>query len=140
MLWKKCEDIVFNYYNEELGKDSLCTRFIDSADINRLSYKVGKKFTAVNVSQPSDLLITVKGWTFYAEVKSTEDPVSVKSSLVKQQSGSRRRVLAAGGDYRYFIYSIHHKQWYFLKAEELTTPMKWANLERYKIDYLKEPK
>ena len=140
-LPKKCEKIVFDYYNR--NKETVCTRFIDSADINRESYKRGVRFTATNIVQPSDLLVTDDGETFYAEVKCTDNPFGITQSLVKQQAGSRKRILRARGAYVYYIYSSARKEWYEIPGEyfELTPKgtIYWDNLSNYKIDYLEKP-
>lgn len=135
---KLCEKIVFDYYNR--SKTTMCTRFIDSADLNRESYKRGAKFTATGISQPSDLLVTCSGLTFYAEVKSTDNERGITQSLIKRQAGSRRRVLAAGGMYLYYIYRIATKQWYEIPGDvfqDTEGTFLWKDLEIYRINFLK---
>lgn len=136
---KLCEKIVFDFYNR--SKITMCTRFIDSADLNRESYKRGAKFTATGIVQPSDLLVTCEGTTFYAEVKSTDNERGVTQSLIKRQAGSRRRVLTAGGMYLYYIYRINKRQWYEVPGdmfqEQQEGTILWEDLEDCKIDFLK---
>ena len=136
---KLCEKAVFDYYNS--GKYTICTRFIDSADLNRESYKRGAKFTATGISQPSDLVITIRGRTFYAEVKSTSNPRGITQSLIKQQAGSRKRILMAGGDYTYFIYRVPTKTWYMIDGDILDEnegTFTWDRAEHYEIRFLRE--
>ena len=136
---KLCEKIVFDYYNR--NKTTVCTRFIDSADLNRESYKRGAKFTATGISQPSDLIITERGRTFYAEVKSTSNPKGITQSLIKRQAGSRKRILAACGDYVYFIYRVPTKDWYMIDGgvlDEAKGTTTWQEVEHYLINFLKE--
>ena len=140
-LPKKCEKIVFDYYNR--NKETVCTRFIDSADINRESYKRGAHFTATGIAQPSDLLVTDYGNTFYAEVKCTENERGITQSLIKRQAGSRRRILAALGTYVYYVYSIVRRQWYEIPGdffeERNEGTIYWQELEQYEINYLGRP-
>lgn len=136
---KLCEKIVFDYYNRD--KYTVCTRFIDSADLNRESYKRGAKFTATGISQPSDLIITERGRTFYVEVKSTSNPRGITRSLIKRQAGSRKRILMARGEYTYFIYRVPTKQWYIIDGrfvEEAEGTIPWWAIENKKINFLKE--
>lgn len=140
-LPKKCEKIVFDYYNR--NKETVCTRFIDSADINRESYKRGARFAPTGISQPADLLVTDAGETFYAEVKCTENPRGITQSLVKRQVGSRTRILRAGGVYVYYVYSIARRTWYEIPGEyfEITPAgtILWDNIKTYMIDFLEKP-
>ena len=140
-LPKKCEKIVFDYYNR--NKETVCTRFIDSADINRESYKRGAQFTVTGISQPSDLLVTDNGFTFYAEVKCTENPRGLTQGLLKRQAGSRRRILAAGGAYLYYVYSLAKKTWYEIPGEIIQECVKgtiaWERLSGFAIEFLEKP-
>lgn len=140
-LPKKCEKIVFDYYNR--NKETVCTRFIDSADINRESYKRGVRFAPTGISQPADLLVTDKGETFYVEVKCTENTRGITQSLVKQQVGSRHRILRAGGVYVYYVYSLARRSWYEIPGDVIEEWDKgtiyWQEIEDYEINFLEKP-
>lgn len=131
-LWKQCEKVVFEHFNNDFGKNSVAYRFTDSADINRQSYKKGVRFVVTEVTNPSDFIVTCNGVTFFAEVKCTSDEKGVKPTLLKQQGGSRRRITAAGGEFLYFIYSAHHKEWYKVHASDFIDKNKTVTWDELK--------
>lgn len=139
-LWKQCEKIVFDHFNNDFGKNSVAYRFTDSADINRQSYKKGMRFVVTEIINPSDFIITCSGVTSFVEVKCTSDEKGVKPALLKQQGGSRRRITAAGGSFIYFIYSTHTKKWYKVPAEVFIDNKKtieWGELDCFTYNRLK---
>ena len=111
MLSKKCEKFVDDYFNT-LGKNCVCSRFNDTSDTIQ-----GKGKGTILRRNPSDFVITQDGVTFYAEVKSTNSPIGVSSSLFSQQKARRDRILKAGGTYIYFIYSYALDTWFYTNGE-----------------------
>lgn len=111
MLSKKCEKFVDDYFNT-LGKNCVCSRFNDTSDTIQ-----GKGKGILLRRNPSDFVITQDGVTFYAEVKSTDSPKGVSSSLFSQQKARRDRILKADGLYIYFIYSSRLDVWFYANGE-----------------------
>lgn len=140
-MWRKCEQTIFKYYNEHFGKKSTCFRLVDNADINRQGYKLGQKFVVTNIKNPSDLIITANGITFYAEVKCTSNPRGVTSSLLGQQNAAIKRIIAAGGMYMYYIFHETTHQWYIVPSEAFAKSknISWKDLTSYKNNVIPLP-
>jgi penicillin-binding protein-related factor A (putative recombinase) len=114
VLWKEAETAFRSSWERNPAADLY--RFEDMADI-----KFGKQqATRIVARKPSDYIVTYRGQTFYAEVKSVEkDP---RFSFDKVQSGQWQRavgVTAAGGRYLFFIYFGGVNQWFKVPASRL---------------------
>jgi len=131
LKWKQAEKD-FEGFFKPLGKDAAVFRLSDTA----AAKATGGGFVA---PQPSDYICVVKGETFLAEVKSTEDKKSFHfSNIRKGQIAASRRSAAAGGTYLFFIKSEELGQWYCLPAEVVfetlraKKSMTWNELEPFK--------
>lgn len=137
----KYERAVYSYFNSG-RKNTVCYRFQDSADANRkMAIYQRKTFTPGFIlmgKNPSDLIVTENGETYYAEVKSTANTRGITSPLFETQRGDRKRILAAGGKYYYFIYSITLYSWYKVPAQIIaeSASRSWLDLAKYKIGYI----
>ena len=128
--WKKTEREFEDVY-ARMGKGAFVHRMSDTAAAKATS---GKK--AFVKAQPSDYLVTVNGHTFYAEVKSSHDPVAFHHSNIQPyQMAASKRITKAGGDYVFFIKNILTGKWYCVPASVIhasaTKSTKWADIETY---------
>lgn len=124
----------FENYMNSLGKGTYIVRFPDTKEVNSLLWHTGICKKVILPRRPSDFLVTEKGHTYYAEIKSTANPKGLTSNLFSQQKGERTRILAAGGDYVYFIYNIQSMKWYKVPARELNENAKWVELTKFIVD------
>ena len=109
-----------------MGKNAVAFRLIDAAYVKALTGK------AANVpAQPADYIVTIKGRTMYAEVKSTVDPTTFKLSILKpHQRGMALRITAAGGEHVVFVHSLAHDRWYAVPFKDVQT-MRWEDMEKF---------
>lgn len=123
-------------------KSAHCFEFHD-ARLARASGGSRRIFTAAH---PSDFIVTDRGKTFYAEVKSCSDPVLFSFSLVRpSQWNAAIRVTRAGGEYFFFIKNETTGVWYkipgaefILLRENEKKSAKWAYLSDYIYQHNKE--
>lgn len=134
--WQDVEEAFKSFWP---GKDSYVHQFHDTrAAMGATGSK--RVFTAAH---PSDFLVTHKGDMFYAEVKSSENPVSFPFSNVKpSQWSAARQQVAAGGNYFFYLFSQSNASWYKIPGSYLVPvfvagrkSVKWAEL----IDFLWTP-
>ena len=132
---KKSEEI-FDDYWKGFGKEAFVHVFADSSKISGLN-----KNRIFNVpKQPSDRLVTFRGETFYAEVKSTVNKTSFSfKDIQPNQLGKSKQILAAGGKYLFFIHNLNSNTWYRVPASiihqilnEGKKSVKWADIGIYK--------
>jgi penicillin-binding protein-related factor A (putative recombinase) len=90
------------------------------------------------VARPSDFLVTVDGKTFFAEVKSSQDPVSFNLNNVEvSQWTAAIRSVAAGGEYFFFLRSEILGKWFKVPASILVEQrktkksIKWTEIDQY---------
>lgn len=131
--WKKAEHDFEDFFLDA-GKDVYVHRLPDTAVAKATGGKGG--FIA---AQPADYVVTLKGETFYAEVKSTIDEKTFHfSNIRKQQMAASRRIIRAGGKYLFFIKSLEWDRWYCLCASVLhnhpTKSMTWEQLKAYEYE------
>lgn len=132
-LSKLCEDAVERYFNR--NKSTVCTRFADTHDTFQ-----GRGHGVTLSAKPSDFIITDNGTTFYAEVKSTASQEGITKKLFDQQAARRDRLLKAGADYLYFVYSAHLGKWYVIPATIIVRNPneKWEDLELFESEEIEE--
>lgn len=129
--WKEAEQEFVSFF-ASLGKDACIIRLPDTAQAKATSGK-----GAFIQAQPSDYLLTLKGETHYAEVKSTRNPTSFPFSNIKKgQWAASKRVVGAQGSYLFFIKRLPEGTWYVVPARVLHAqrPKKsipWTLLEKY---------
>lgn len=134
--WKQAEKDFEDSF-DQYGKDAHVCRLSDTATAKATG---GKR--AFIAAQPSDYIVTLKGETFFAEVKSTVDDGAFHFNNVrKQQMAASRRTAKAGGTYLFFIKSLYHMQWYCVPAQVVHETIKsgkkhltWSQMEPFKYD------
>lgn len=115
-------------------KDCWCYAFEDT----REAMGANKSRRVFTKGRPSDYLVTAKGLTFFAEVKSTENDVSFNLNNVEMsQWQAAIRSVAAGGHYFFFIRCEATGRWYQVPAVVLVDQRKvkksirWTEIEPY---------
>lgn len=129
--WKNTEEEFEGIFTAN-GKDAFVFRLSDTA----AAKATGGKGAFVK-AQPSDFIVTNKGHTFYAEVKSARDEISFPHSNIRPfQMASSRRIVKAGGDFVFFLKNLLTNQWYCVPAQVIHAAEKkstrWADIEQYK--------
>ena len=105
-------------------------KFPDAAEIFGRVGKIGQTRAV-----PSDRIVTCDGETFYAEVKSTEDPLRFKRSLLrKTQTAFATQIIAAGGQYLVFVKSLVLNRWFVMpySVASASPSLLWSDMEAYK--------
>lgn len=130
--WEVAEDD-FDRHWKLKGKAAFLFEFKDARHLRGMN----KRPTAVP-KQPSDRLVTHQGKTFFAEVKYTDHPTRFDFSLIKPgQHGTGKMVSAAGGDYRVYVKSGVHDQWFCIPYPVIRDwhkqSMTWEDLQPYKV-------
>jgi penicillin-binding protein-related factor A (putative recombinase) len=131
--WKAVEEAFASFWS---GKENYCFQFHDT----RAAMGATGSRRVFTAPHPSDFLVTHKGETFYAEVKSCEDKVSFKfSNIQPAQWSAARQVCAASGKYFFFLFSHSNQSWYKIPGTHLVQiqldgkkSVKWAEL----LDFL----
>ena len=101
------------------GKQVYVYRMTDTKEIK------GALGTGFAKGAPSDYIVTVNGQMFYAEVKSTQEPVSFKySSFTKAQIIGMTKQVSAGGKYNVYIHHLPSDGWYLLTGASILADMK----------------
>lgn len=116
---------------KSLGKRAFCFKITDTRELSR--------FKATTKKQPSDYIVIVNGCTFFGEVKKSEDKTSFPFSNIQPgQLGYSQRILAAGGEYYFFVKSTVTGKWYRVPAKLVhdtlkagRKSLKWTELEPY---------
>jgi hypothetical protein len=127
--WQKAEDDFDDYFKRK-GKRAFVFKFPDAAEIFGRVGKIGQTRAV-----PSDRIVTCDGETFYAEVKSTEDPLRFKRSLLrKSQSAFATQIIAAGGQYLVFVKALVTSRWYVMpySIASASPSLLWSDMEAYK--------
>jgi hypothetical protein len=126
--WQKAED-EFDGFWATLGKQAYVFKFPDAAEIFGRVKVIGK-----SRAMPSDRLVTYKGETFYAEVKSTVDDRFKKSLLRKTQSAMAKQIMAAGGKYLVYVKSLMLNRWFVMSYDFASARPSylWTDLESHR--------
>jgi hypothetical protein len=130
--WELAED-EFDHHWKLKGKRAFLFEFKDARYLRGMN----KRPTAVG-NQPSDRLVTYDGVTFFAEVKYTTHPTRFDFGLLKPgQHGAGIRTVAAGGEYRVYVKSAVHNQWYCIPYQVIQNcprqSLLWTELETLKV-------
>jgi len=132
----KDSEAIFEEHWQQQGKAVYLYRFPDAAEI----YGRNKKLVNVR-SVPSDYLVTTEHGTFYAEVKSTLDPLTFNFSLLKKgQNSAGASVTVAKGVYLVYIHSLAHDQWYCIPYGVIRHTVEVVKKKSLRWDELKEYK
>lgn len=123
------------------GKRAFIHRVTDTKEIVGMNKRVGI-FTK---PQPSDYIVTVRDFMFYAEVKSTHQARFPRKKFTdrKGQHAAMVQQIAAGGSYLLFIHFVRTNNWYIMPgADFLKSPAKsWSedDLAAYRIADFADP-
>ena len=105
--WREAEK-EFAIYFLNKGKKCYLHRLEDTKAIRGRT-----KGTGFTMAQPADYIVIEDGCMFYAEVKFSQNENSFPfGSIQKSQMNAARRIIAAGGNYYFFIYSTHVGTWF----------------------------
>lgn len=125
-MGKIAESFILDWLSKR-DKWTYVARFSDNYDANKGRWGKGD---VVNLGRkPSDAIVILGGVTYFLEVKTTTNEKGLTSALFKSQVGERERILKAGGNYAYLIYSVVRKRWYLKMAEYLVPTDTWDDLE-----------
>jgi penicillin-binding protein-related factor A (putative recombinase) len=90
-------------------------RFWDQADLRGLN----RGRTVTDYPKPSDFLVTQDGAIHYAEVKSVQCDRRFPFKNIKDgQRSAALRQAAAGGPYRFYIFSFGLGEWFVMEARQ----------------------
>lgn len=133
-IWKDAEEEFVSFFASE-GKRAHVQRLTDTAFVRGSTGNA----RAMKDAQPSDFIVTWKAFTFYSEVKSTQNEPSFPFSMIKKnQWVAARCVTTAGGSYYFWLRREATNQWYIVPAnvfiDHTTKSMRWDDLESYRKD------
>jgi penicillin-binding protein-related factor A (putative recombinase) len=133
LVWKDAEE-EFETLFASYGKRAAIERLTDTAYVRG---QTGLKKT-IKDAQPADYVIAVDGWMSFAEVKSTGKEPSFPFSMVsKNQWRAARKVVAAGGNYTFFIRREATGEWYCVPAiiliEHESQSIKWTEIDHHRF-------
>ena len=107
---------IFDAHWKNKGKRASVVTFTDTRKLR------GAGGTGFANARPSDRLVTYQGRTFFAEVKSTSEKVSFPySNIEPMQIGWAKKIVAAGGEYFFFVHALHTDQWFKVPAQFVLT-------------------
>lgn len=125
-MGKRAESFILDWLSKR-DKWTYVARFSDNYDANKGRWGKGG---VVNLGRkPSDAIAILGGVTYFLEIKTTTNEKGLTPSLFKSQISERERILKAGGNYAYLIYSVVRKRWYLKMAEYLVPTDTWDDLE-----------
>ncbi len=131
--WEEAEEQFISFFQR---KDQYVFQFQDSRKVNKLHGGTSRVFTGTH---PSDMIVTDRGVTFYAEVKRSENPTSFPFANVKSsQWVAATRQVAAGGLYFFFLRHDPEGQWYKVPAAimllkyDVKKSVRWTDIEQFK--------
>lgn len=102
------------------GPGVVVERFWDQSDLRGLN---GGRAVG-DYPKPSDFIVTEDGNIHYAEVKSVQSAVSFPfSNLEDGQRSAALRQAAAGGDYRFYLFSYGLGKWFVMSCQQLRTSL-----------------
>jgi penicillin-binding protein-related factor A (putative recombinase) len=89
-------------------------RLWDQADLRGLN---GGR-AVCDFAKPSDFIVTQKGLTFYAEVKSVQSASSFPlKNIEKGQRSAALRQAAVGGTYNFYLFSFDLGRWFLMDCQ-----------------------
>lgn len=138
-LGKKAESFIIDYFDSLKSKQIYAARFADTHDANKGRWGDPSQKKVIIPRKPCDMMLVVKGMTYFCEVKSTENKKGLKSSLFTEQYAERTRIVNAGGSYLYLIYSYAKEKWYWVPFEDLNENATWEELDKFFVDIPKVP-
>lgn len=116
----------------QYGKLAHIERLVDSSEVHGRN-----KGKSLNVRKAiADYIVTLKGDTFYAEVKSTSEKTSFRFSMISiHQKAKAAMVTLAGGVYLIFATNLNTGKWYAIPYQVIRNnpkqSMKWDELGPY---------
>ena len=117
---------------KRLGKVAHVFAFTDASEATGTN----KRRTHIK-AQPSDRLVTFRGVTWFAEVKSTVHETRFDFSLLRTTQGAyAAMIIAAGGVYYAYVHRLATDVWYRLSYQEIQAvkdagraSLRWDELE-----------
>lgn len=129
--WQIAEQEFDDYWNQR----GWVYKFEDAAAL------YGKnKGVVANDPKPSDRIVVTQGFTFFAEVKSTEHKDRFQFSLIRKgQKAAARMALKHGGAYFFYVKRLSDAQWFAVPGKVVIglllngiMSIRFAELEQYK--------
>lgn len=134
--WQGAQDEFEARFTDRYGKRAFVCWLADTALAKGIRGK-----SALALPQPSDAIVTLNGHTWYAEVKSSENPVSFPFGDIRpSQWAASVRQVAAGGEYLFYLKSLATGLWFAVPAQVFheiraggVKSAKWADLHPYQF-------
>ena len=137
--WQITEAAFDERLRAAFGKHVHIHAFTDAAKVRGFMKGVsgGTVVKGTSLPQPADRLVTVKGVTFYCDVKHCEDPVSFSfSGIQPAQWSAGKQVTIAGGRYCFAIYAKARDEWFLVPYQIINTharkSIRWDELANFK--------
>jgi penicillin-binding protein-related factor A (putative recombinase) len=135
MKWIDAEAEFISWFQT---KSTYCFQFHDA----RQAKGAGGSNRIFTTSHPADFVVVDNGSMFYAEVKSSQEPISFPFSNVKKsQWNAAIRTTAAKGFYYFFLKSEYLNQWFRIPAvimiglyEDGVKSVRWEHLLPFKYE------
>lgn len=135
-IGKRAEKQIISFL-EKASKDIYVARFADTYDANKGRWGDPYQKKVIITRRPSDMMLVYKGKTYFCEVKATANKKGLSSSLFTEQYAERTKIVKAGGNYLYLVYSVIGEQWYWIEYTQLNEKATWEELENFKVDFPK---
>lgn len=131
---KIAEEFIIKYLSNRDKHTYIC-RFADTYDANKGRWGDPNQKKVIIPKRPCDVMLIDGGKTYFCEIKTSCSERGLTRSLFSQQSPERTRILKAGGNYAYLIYSVVRENWYFIPAELLDEMANWGELTGFCTTY-----
>lgn len=120
-------ETLFEKLFEPLGKRAYVFKITDTKEVSGMNKRAAK-----TKPQPSDYIVCVDGHTYLAEIKSCDQATFPFSNIRPNQLAHARMIMAAGGDYYFFIYRPSARSWFRVPAKVIldhpVQHLKWDEL------------
>lgn len=131
----KPSEELFEDHFTRFGKAAYVYRFVDAAEVRGRTGRIGMIRPA-----PSDFFVVHNGNSFFAEVKSTQNPTSFPFSLLRRtQSAHAKMVMSAGASYFVFLHDLTRNLWFkipysFIEGWTKSKSIPWQHLSEFTYD------
>lgn len=100
----------------KFGKRAWVYKFEDQTALHGLN----KGKVVKSAAKPCDRIVVIDGKQFFAEIKSSTSQTRFSfSNIRKSQLAFCKAILAAGGDYRFFIRDMTRGDWYQVMGSQM---------------------
>lgn len=131
---KVAEEFIIKYLSNRDKKTYIC-RFADTYDANKGRWGDPNQKKVIIPKRPCDVMLILDGKTYFCEIKCSCNSKGLTRSLFSQQTAERTRILKAGGNYIYLIYSVMHERWHIVPAELLVEDLTWDEMMDFCVDF-----